>query len=66
MKSSAHLALLVAVRQELQTVCGDGQELRVALLQQRDHPLDAVGKAHSHLGSLLVQQQVVKGGDGVE
>lgn len=62
----ADLALLVAIRQQLQTVCGDGQELRVGLLQQRDHPLQSVGQTHGHLGSLLVQQQVVKCGDGVE
>ncbi|TNN71254.1 hypothetical protein EYF80_018602 [Liparis tanakae] len=53
-------------RQELQTVGGDGQELGVALLQQGNHLLQAVGQADRHLGSLLVQQQVVERGDGVE
>lgn len=65
-QSSTHLALLVAVGQQLQTVCGDGQELGVALLQQGNHPLQAVGQTHGHLSSLLVQQQVVERGDGVE
>jgi len=60
------LALLVAVRQKLQAVRGDGQELGVALLQQGNHLLQAVGQADRHLGSFLVQQQVVERGDGVE
>lgn len=53
-RSSAYLALLVAIRQELQTVSGDGQELGVTLFQQGNHPLQAVSKTHRHLGPLLV------------
>ncbi|KAF3844014.1 hypothetical protein F7725_016062 [Dissostichus mawsoni] len=53
-------------RQQLQTVRGDGQELGVALLQQGNHLLQAVGQTDGHLGSFLVQQQVVQRGDGVE
>lgn len=65
-QSHTHLALLVAVGQQLQAVCGDGQELGVALFQQGDHPLQAVSQAHSHLSSLLVQKQVVERGDGIK
>lgn len=61
-----HLALLVAVGQQLQTVCGDGQELGVALIQQGNHLLQAVGQTNGHLSSFLVQQQVVERGDGIE
>ena len=61
-----HLALLVAIGQQLQAVCGDSQELGVALVQQGNHPLQAVSQTNSHLCSFLVQQQVVKCGDGVE
>ena len=62
----AHLALLVAIGQELQAVGGDGQELGVVLVEQRHHLLQPVGQAHRHLGALLVEQQVVQRGDGVE
>lgn len=40
--SHTHLALLVAIGQKLQAVCGDSQELGVALIQQGNHPLQAV------------------------
>lgn len=65
-RSSGYLALLVAIGQELQTVSGDGQELGVTLFQQGNHPLQAVSKTHRHLGPLLVQEQVVEGGDGIK
>lgn len=65
-QTHTNLALLVAIGQQLQAVCGDGQELGVALIQQGHHPLQAVSQTHSHLCSLLVQQQVVQRGDGVE
>lgn len=35
----AHLALLVSIRQQLQTVGGDGEELGVAFLKQGNHSL---------------------------
>ena len=62
----SHLALLVAVRQNLQAVGGDGQKLDVGVGEQGHQLLQASGQAHRHLGSLLVQQQVVEGGDGIE
>ena len=37
-----HLALLVAIGQKLQAVCGNSQELGVALIQQGNHPLQAI------------------------
>ena len=55
-----------AARQDLQAVCRDGQELDVVALQEDHHLLEAAGKPDRHLGALLVEQQVVKGGDGVE
>ena len=62
-----HLALLVAISEDLQTVSGDGQELDVVVaLKQSHHLLQATGQSHSHLGAFLVQQQVVQGGDGIE
>lgn len=63
---NTHLALLVAIGQQLQTVCGDGQELGIALIQQGNHPLQTISQANGHLGSFLMQQQVVERGDGVE
>ena len=65
-RGAAHLALLVAVGQELQAVGGDGQELGVVLVEQGHHLLQPVCQAHRHLGTLLVEQQVVQRGDGVE
>lgn len=62
----AHLALLVAVGQELQAVGGDSQELGIVLVEQRHHLLQPVRQAHRHLGALLVEQQVVQRGNGVE
>ena len=61
-----HLALLVAIGQELQAVGGDGQELGVVLVEQGHHLLQSVCQAHCHLGTLLVEQQVVQRGDGIE
>lgn len=61
-----HLALLIAIRQQLQTVCSDGQKLGVAFLQKGYHPLQAVSQTDGHFGSLLMQEQVVEGCDGVK
>ena len=60
------LALLVPVCQDLQAVCRDGQELNVVALQEGHHLLEAAGEPDRHLRALLVEQQVVKRGDGVE
>lgn len=51
---SPHLALLVAIGQELQAVGCDGQELGVALFKQGNHPLQAVCQANCHFSPLLV------------
>lgn len=61
-----HLALLIAIGQELQAVGGDSQELRVVLVEEGHHLLQPISQAHRHLGALLVEQQVVQRGDGVE
>lgn len=53
--------------QELQAVGGDGQELGVVLVEQGHHLLQPRLPVHTcHLGTLLVEQQVVQRGDGIE
>jgi len=64
--STPHLALLVPIREYLQTVCSDGEELDVGTVQECDHLLKSTGQTYGHLGSLLVQQQVVQCRDRVE
>ena len=61
-----YLALLVAVSQDLQAVGDDGQELDVITGQQGNHLLETTGQTDSHLGSFLVEEEVVEGGDGIE
>lgn len=60
------LALLVTVGQDLKAIGDDGQEFDVVPLQQSDHLLQTTGQSDGHLGTVLVEQQVVQGGDGVE
>lgn len=61
-----YLALLVAVRQDLETVGSNCQELDIGVGQQGHHLLQSPSQTHCHLCTLLMQQQVVKCGDGVE
>lgn len=61
-----YLALLVAISQDLETVGSNCQELDVGIGQQGHHLLQSPGQAHCHLCTLLMQQQVVKCGNGVE
>ena len=60
------LGLLISVGQDLETVGDNGQELDIVPLQKGDHLGDAPGQPYSVLGALLVEEQVVQGGDGVE
>jgi len=55
-----YLALLVTVRQYLQTVRCDGEKLHVHALQQSYHLLETVSWAYGQLCTLLMQQQVVQ------
>lgn len=61
-----YLAFLVPIGKQLQAVGGDGKKFWVVLGQQGNHLLKAIRQAHGHLGTFLVQQQVVKGGDGIK
>lgn len=61
-----YLALLVSIRKDLQAVSSDGQELDVGIRQQGHHFLESSSQTHRHLCPLLVQQQIVERGDGVE
>ena len=60
------LALLIAIRQNLEAIRDDGQKLDIVPLEQGHHLLEATGQPDGHLGSLLVQEEVVQRGDGVE
>lgn len=59
-------ALLVSISKNLQAVCHYCQELDVVPLKQSYHLLQSSCQADSHLGALLVKQQVVQSGDSVE
>ena len=61
-----YLTFLIAIGQDLEAVCGNGQKLYVVTLEKGDHLLKAASKADGHLGPLLVEQQIVEGGDCVE
>lgn len=54
-----YLAFLVAVGKNLKAICCDGEEFDVCLVEQGHHFLQAPGQTHGHLGTLLVEQQVV-------
>lgn len=61
-----HLTLLVSIGKDLQTVSGDGQELWVCVFKQRNNLLQTVTYSHRHLGTILVEQEVMECSDGVK
>ncbi len=48
------LALLIPIRQNLQTIRHDGEKLDIVPLEQGHHLLESAGQPHRHLGALLV------------
>lgn len=66
LSSYTYLAFLVSISQDLETVCCDGEEFHVIALQEGHHLLQASSKTDSHLGTILVQEKIVKSCDSVE
>ena len=60
------LGLRVPEGQDLEAVGVDREKLGVLPLEQGHHLLDAAGGADGRLGALLVLEQFVQGGGGVE
>ena len=60
------LGLRVPESQDLEAVGVDGEKLGVLPLEEGHHLLDPAGGAHGRLGALLVLEQLVQSGRGVE